>query len=122
MNIRQAKAALKKLGFKFLPKHKWGSMEAEPYDVGKDHFKPRYRDVYIGECVNGYYITSHIKGMMRRYRCRREFDTDVGNIFGGGETLEVAITQFVHNFKNKIYNRRDNKVGLSVISCLATDL
>jgi hypothetical protein len=111
MNIRQAKAVLKKLGFKFLPRTNWASMEAEPYDVGKDHFKPRYRDVYVGDCCNGFYVTSHIKGRMRGYRCRREYDTDVGNIFAGGKTLEIAITQFIHNFQNKIYNQCGQSQG-----------
>jgi hypothetical protein len=103
MNIPQAVSRLKKLGFD-MSHEKWGTIEAEPYDVGKDHFTPRHRDVYIGRVKTGWYITSDIKGKMRGYRCRRVFDTNIGNIIGIGSTLKEALEQFEANFKSKTYN------------------
>ena len=83
----------------------FGTIDAENYDVGKNHFEPRYRSVYFGEAVGGFYITSSIHGKMRLYRCRKTEDTQIANIFGKGKTIEAALKDFAHNFKNKIYNK-----------------
>ena len=107
MNIPQAIARLKKLGFD-MSHETWGTIEAEPYDVGKNHFTPRWRDVFLGKCLNGYYVTSHIKGMMRHYRCRQAYEVDIGNIFGGGATLKEAFDKWEANFRNKVYNTQAN--------------
>jgi len=88
----------------------FGTTEPENYNTGKHHFKPQFRFIYISsECYPGtdksfFYITSHIKGQMRHYRCQTWYDTDIANIFASGKTLEEAIQKFTHNFNNKIYN------------------
>jgi hypothetical protein len=92
----------------------WGQMEAEPFDIGKDHVVTEpypnviiggpCRNVFIGQAVNGWYVTSHIRFSCRRYRCRRIELREIKNIFGGGKTLEEAVNNFVHNFKTKTYN------------------
>lgn len=94
------------MGFTFLKGTQWGQQTPEPYDTGKDHFIPQMRDVFIGTAKGGFYVTSHLKGKMRQFRCRTWFDTDVGNIFGGGSTLQEAISEFVANFLSKTYNIR----------------
>ena len=63
MTYLQTRNKLKQLGFIFShPKinPNWGTHAAEPYNVGKDHFYPIYRDVFIGKAKGGYYVTSHI--------------------------------------------------------------
>jgi len=105
MTTKQAIARLTKLGFS-MTRGKWGSQSPELYSVKPHHFKPMFRDVFIGTVGNGFYITSHIKGSMRRYRCRTWFETTVGNIFGSGSTLELAMMEFESNFRNKVYNRK----------------
>jgi hypothetical protein len=85
----------------------WGKTEAEPYNVGKNHFTPRFRSVFIGECANGsFYVTSHIHGEWRGYRCRHKEDVSIANIFASGKTELEAVEKFIHNFTNKIYNKR----------------
>ena len=44
-------------------------MPAENYAVGKDHFVSKFRSVFIGHVKTGWYVTSHIHGRMRPYRC-----------------------------------------------------
>ena len=103
MTMKQVIKRLTLLGFS-MTHGTWGSQSPEAYNVKPDHFIPLFRDVFVGKSVGGYYVTSHIKGKMRRYRCREWFETTVGNIFGGGSTLEQAMLEFEVNFRNKIYN------------------
>jgi hypothetical protein len=106
MNRYQAVKQLTQLGFEF-PKEgggNWGRQAPEFYDVGKHHFRPRFRDVFFAPAVGGWYVTSHIHGIWRNYRCRRECETTIANIFGGGLTLEIAIREFVKNFTSKTQN------------------
>ena len=105
--MRQAIKRLVALGFQMgmarIPR--WGWITPEFYPVGKDHFTPKTRDVFIGKAKGGYYVTSHLRGTMRRYRCRQvNKDCDIANIFGGGKTLQEAIDQFCTKFEAKIYN------------------
>ena len=66
----------------------WGNIKPEPYSVGKNHFKPYFRDVYVGECNGGYYVSSHIVGDYREYRCRRTYpNTNIANIYAWGTTM-----------------------------------
>ena len=104
MKLPEAIKRLSSLGFKMgvvdaVPF--WGTIEAEPCDSGKDSFTPLYRDVFIGRAKGGWYITSHIKGTYRRYRCRNEQQVCRANIFGGGTTLEEALTEFVVHFNRR---------------------
>lgn len=88
----------------------FGTTIAESYDTGKDHFKPLYRSVFISSNMypntskDFIYITSNIHGKMRLYRHRDWFNTEVGNIFASGKTLDEAVKKFEYNFVNKIYN------------------
>ena len=108
-----AKEMLEKAGFDMKPAgvtfDDWGKIAPEPYDVGKDHFTPEFRDVYIGGTFdNRFYVTSHIYGEYRKYRCRRKNSGfSIGNIFGKGKTKEEAVKNFLKNFTAvpKIYNR-----------------
>ena len=92
----------------------FGTVEAEKYDTGKDHFKPKYRSIYIssemypGTDRSFFYITSDIQGEMRLYRHQYWFNAEIGNIFASGKTLKETIAKFEHNFINKIYNKKDN--------------
>lgn len=106
MTRKQAIKRLQSLGFEISkdPYFTWGKMAPEPYDMKPHHFTPWFRDVSMGKAVGGYYITSSIKGTMRRYRCRKLHSAHVGNIFGKGTNLELAMADFEHNFNNKIYN------------------
>jgi hypothetical protein len=107
MTIAEAKKELTRLGFKMVRSPgTWGSKPPEPYSVGKNHFSPYFRDVFIGETRTGFYVSSNIVGKMRRYRCRRWDGAKVGNIFGGGITLDAAIKEFIENFVSKTYNIR----------------
>ena len=89
----------------------FGTTVAEPYNIGKNHFKPLYRSVYISSEMypstekNFIYITSSIHGRMRLYRHRNWFDAEIGNIFASGKTLNEAIKKFEYNFKHKTYNK-----------------
>ena len=111
--MRQVNNQLKQLGFK-MSSWDFGTIKPEAYDVGKDHFKPRYRSVFIGKIDwgkkknHGYYITSNIVGLFRHYRQHKinEHSTELGNIFAFGTTLTKALDKFTYNFKHKIYNRR----------------
>jgi len=97
---------LKKLGFNMTDKN-FGTIKPEFYDVGKNHFKPTFRSVYVAICdwQGGFvYITSGIVGTYRGYRCRNSYETELGNIFASGKTLTEAVKKFKYNFINKIYN------------------
>jgi hypothetical protein len=105
MTILQAKNKLQSLGFEFpFDDCNFGTTKAENYDFGRDHFEPRNRQVFIGKCRGGWYVTSHIKGMMCRYRCRTIYETNIANIFGGGQTLAIAVKDFSRCFTAKLYN------------------
>ena len=88
------------------------TIEAEPYDTGKHHFRPKHRIIYVsGEMYPGteknfIYITSEIMGELRLYRHRYWYSTGMGNIFASGKTLDEAIEEFSYNLKHKIYNRQ----------------
>jgi len=92
----------------------FGTTRPEPYDVGKDHFKPTFRSIYIssemyaGTNKSFFYITSHIHGNMRLYRHRYWYESSVGNIFASGKTLGEAVIQFTHKLTNLIYNKGGN--------------
>lgn len=90
----------------------FGTIAPEPYDVGKNHFEPRIRTVFVSSQmkVQGrepfFYVTSNIVGRWRGYRCKTwNENAEVGNIFGSGPTREEAIRRFIVNFKAKTYNR-----------------
>ena len=120
---KSEKHPLAKLGFKLTPgsdkNGKWhGTMEPEEYDVGKDHFTPRFRDVFHSGETSGsegkfHYVTSSIHGKMRPYKAQHSFDTTVGNIFGSGKTAEEAISNFSENLKNKKYNIAKSEASMS---------
>jgi hypothetical protein len=73
---------------------------AEPVNLRPHHFTPAFRDVYVGECVGGYYATSHITGELRLFRQHRK-NTDkaakVYSVFGYGKTELEAVRAFVDN-------------------------
>jgi hypothetical protein len=104
----KTKDILPSLGFKMNPPGSdcadFGTQPAEPYNVGKDHFTPDFRSVFVGKAKGGYYVTSHICGNLRRYRCQRVESATVGNIFGGGKTRREALLNFAADFQNKTYN------------------
>lgn len=109
MNMKQASRELANLGFKMDVDNtpiNFGTMPAEPFfPIGAATFKPTFRDVFIGKCHKGYYVTSDIKGIVRM-KWQRGFAGNASymNIFGGGSTLKEAIDTFVNNFKTKTYN------------------
>ncbi len=111
MTISQASARLTTLGFSMNPTGanliNFGTMEAETFVHPGVHIlsTPR-RDVYIGKCKGGWYITStiHFKAHKRRARIYNTFDARRLNIFGGGSTLEMAMMEFESNFRTKTYN------------------
>jgi len=106
MNRKNATNLLINAGFK-MESAKWGSMAPEPYSAGKNHFKPYFRDVFIGECVDGFYVTSNIVGDYREYRCHKTYpNTNVANIHGHGKTETDAVENFLVNFNSKNYNVR----------------
>lgn len=87
----------------------FGTIAPEPYNVGKDHFALKFRDVFIGETFNHeFYVTSHIHGTMRLYRCRNSYETTIANIFGMGKTAKEAVKDFINHFTAtpKVYNIR----------------
>lgn len=109
MNIKQASKILASLGFNMgvdnTPIH-YGTQPAEPFfPIGAATFKPISRDVFIGKCHNGWYVTSHLNGIVRM-KWQRSFAGNASylNIFGGGSTLQDAIEIFVMHFKSKTYN------------------
>lgn len=89
----------------------FGTTKAEPYNTGKNSFKPRHRTIYIssqmypGTSKSFYYITSSISGKMRLYRHRDWLETEVANIFASGKTLQATVKKFERNLRNKVYNR-----------------
>ena len=101
------KQMLQKAGFE-MTSNVYGTITPEPYNVGKDHFTPNQRNVFIGETFNHhFYVTSHIYGAMRGYRCRNtEHGVKIGNIFGMGKTAIEATKDFIKNFQAKNYNIR----------------
>jgi hypothetical protein len=92
----------------------FGTTKPEPYDVGKNYFKPTFRSIYISsEMYSGtdesfFYITSHIHGSMRLYRHKYWNDTEVGNIFASGKTLDEAVAKFTNNLTHLNYNKGGN--------------
>lgn len=108
MNLKQASKKIATLGFNIGVNDthgKFGTIKPEPYPVSGGYFFPHFRDVFIGKCNKGWYITSHIHGTYRRYRERCEpYDFKVANIFGGGKTLKQAVEKFECNFLTKSYN------------------
>jgi len=102
------KEMLESVGFK-MSQVNFGTTRPEPIDVGKDHFAPRFRDVFIGETFNHhFYVTSHIHGLYRGYRCRlyNAYEKTLMNIFGMGTTAEQAVQDFINHFtaNPKVYN------------------
>lgn len=111
MDMDQASNKLASIGFKMgiddTPIN-FGTQPSEVFfPVGAKDFIPKFRDVFIGTCVNGFYVTSHIKGYVRMKweRCQ-PYEANYKNIFGGGSTLKQAIETFVRNFQTKTYNER----------------
>ncbi len=108
MTIREAAKRLKALGFQFFERSGtcWGEMTAEEFDPGKCYvLSEPFRDVFIGECKDGWYVTSHIHFTAQRYHYNVvTHRATILNIFGGGKTLEHALEEFEHNFVNKTYN------------------
>jgi hypothetical protein len=109
MNIFTAKLELVKIGFIFpFADNNWGRTDTtEIPNVGKNHFELKWRDIFIEKTNEVFYITSDLIGHYRGYRCRNlwPFYYLPGyNIFGQGNTLEVAVRDFLINFKNKTYN------------------
>lgn len=107
----QNQTLLKSLGFIFSATgdNNFATIAAEPVDLRPDHFKPRFRDVFLGNTQTGFYVTSHITGEFRKYRARKyntNPDYSTHNIFGHGKTEDEAVAMFVENFKNKKYNIR----------------
>ena len=119
MNVKQAANRLTKLGFTMNPQGascpRFGTMTPEPFTTEFHIHSTPFRDVFIGHVTgvthlngkrSGWYVTSHIKFKARRYRARmyNTFECHTKNIFGGGDTLLKAITEFETNFKAKQYN------------------
>jgi hypothetical protein len=77
-----------------------GNKSAEPVNMLPHHFAPHGRDVYVGQCVGGYYATSHICGELRMFRQHKR-NTDkaakVRNVFGSGKTELEAVRALVDN-------------------------
>jgi hypothetical protein len=112
MKLKEARKQLERMGFIFPKENKcldgtyrWGYKSPEDHNTGKNHFQPTFRDVFIGKAKGGFYITSHIKGKMRQYRCRYWYDTSILNIFGHGSTLQAAVDSFVAYFNTRTYNQ-----------------
>ena len=87
----------------------WGTVRFESFNhekhIGKHHFTPDHRDVFVGEAVGGWYVTSNIIGKFRGYRCRTvDHHHKILNIFGHGKTPVEAVQMFLTNFKSKRYN------------------
>ena len=101
MTIAEVARRLTLLGFKMgavkdVPE--WGKRPlTEHFDFRPNHvLTTPYRDVYIGECQGGWYITSHIYFRGRMFR-RRKYNVEhmkVRNLFGGGATLAQAFAIF----------------------------
>jgi hypothetical protein len=110
MNVKQAAGRLTKLGFTMNPAgadcSRFGTMTPEPFTTEFHIHSTPFRDVFFAKCKGGWYVTSHIKFKARRYRARmyNTFECHTKNIFGSGDTLLKAITEFETNFKAKQYN------------------
>ena len=87
----------------------WGRRElTEAFDFSPNHLlsKP-YRSVYIGEAMDGYYISSSIRfrGRLYRHRSYNAAWMDRRNIFGMGTNLRGAVNDFEANFRvNELVN------------------
>ena len=92
----------------------YGTTTPEPYGVGKHHFKPTFRSIYVSsEMYSGtdksfFYITSHIHGSMRLYRHKYWYDVDIANIFASGKTLDEAVAKFTNSLTHLDYNKGGN--------------
>jgi hypothetical protein len=107
MTIIQASKRLQALGFnmKGVGSPHFGQMNPEPFTFGQHHvLTPPWRTVFFAPCNGGWYVTSSIRFEARKYRHRYSYTAQILNIFGGGKTLEEAITEFENNFKTKTYN------------------
>ena len=110
MNLTEALTLLKTAGFnaEISDNCIHGTIPHENFDkekyVGKHHFKPEKRDVFLGISKYAWYVTSHIKGVRRRYRCRTEYDSQILNIFAYDENPVEAVKKFLHLWQNKTYN------------------
>lgn len=106
MTLKQATARLSALGFKMgtdSPPHGTIGAEAFNYAPHKILSTP-FRDVFVGQSSDGFYITSHINFTGKRFRSNQTHQATILNIFGGGATLKEAVAEFEINFKNKTYN------------------
>lgn len=94
-----------------------GTLPAEPYDAGRDHFTPTFRQVSVQGPTHGrqpdgtrtptfFYVTSCIHGTMRGYRCRHTYDTQVANIFARAPTKRAAVIEWIRKYQAKEYNVR----------------
>jgi hypothetical protein len=119
MTLRQARAALGKLGFKFDSSLKFmdgslrfGMIAPEPVTFWPDTFTPNSRHLVIssknknvdpatGNCFS---VSSSISGNYRKFRHKYAYRTDVKNIFGMGKTLREAVEDFRIKFNTKEYN------------------
>lgn len=105
MNIKQAANRLSsKLGFTMIDK--WGKKTPEVFVTPYHILSTPFRDVFIGKCKGGWYITSHIIFTARRKysRSHNTFQHCTNNIFGSSRTLKEAIESFEQNFKTLTYN------------------
>ena len=94
-----------------------GMLPAEPYDTGRDHFVPKFRQVHVsgamrhGRNADGsrhpvfWYVTSDIYGTMRSYRCRHTYEAKVGNIFASASTKREAVLKWIERYRRLEYNR-----------------
>lgn len=106
MNLKQAKKELMKIGFTF-SSLSLGRRLPEPYSnnfIKNNCWTPKFRDVFISHRLNNtfYYITSDLYGSYLKNG--QEYDNHFANIFTSGKTLKEAVTKFIFNMENKIYN------------------
>lgn len=118
MRISQALSRLTKLGFTVghVPHAShWGKKDVEPeffqrkgieqFHVIKGKHEPElHRDVYIGKCKNGWYVTSSIVFTRKNFACRNSFLCKMMNVYGGGKTLQSAMDIFEDNLLHRNYN------------------
>lgn len=110
MTLKQVVKRLAALGFKMN-----GSCGCVHGTIGAEAFNyyphsilsEPMRDVFLGECKGGWYVTSHINFKAKRFRAREVHTASILNIFGSGQTIEAAIEEFERHFKHKVYNRYD---------------
>ena len=116
MTLKQARRELEKLGFRFDPKHKtlfghlrFGTTDAEFYDVAPDHFVTKFRDVWISnknphfnpKTMMRFDISSNIVGKWRKYRTQKSYTVNAANIFSMGKNLTEAVQNFKKDFNSK---------------------